>query len=214
MRAMRSVLLVALPLFVLGCSSVGPSRPDTSTPRTLADRWVIGPVVKGKNYSIGMPPHPTMQGAGWFFDFPKPGGKVDYVQNFDPPPLVGARKITLRYAVTGGGFTPDDQDGRARVGLQFQRKGDDWTAKGAMQSYRWYSLERPALSPGEFTLTVALEPGSWGNVHGSSTDAAGFAAALRELDNIAVVFGSDGAAGHGVYATKASRFTLVELTVE
>jgi len=177
--------------------------------------WFIGPVVRGDDYSGGMPDRPSLQGKGWYFDFPNsPSEGVDYVQWFDAPnSLVGKNKISIRFRVTGGGFTPHDYPDRiATVGLEFQRRGDDWSSQGIMELYRWYSRPRLVLKEGEYTLSVPLDAASWGSVHHKRDDAM-FTAALADIDNVSLVFGSAGGAGHGVFATQPSRFTLLELTI-
>ena len=158
-------------------------------------------------YSPGMPDRPTMQGDGWHFDFPTdPASHVHYVQWFKPPSPVGA--LTARFTVTGSGFVPQEfPDRAATVSLLLQRRGDDWTARGAMQSYRWYSSEVVTLAAGEFELTVPLDVAFWGDVNGFK-DPVAFAATLADLDNIGLVFGSAGGRGHGVYATEPARFAF------
>jgi hypothetical protein len=159
-------------------------------------------------WSPGMPAQPTPQGAGWHFDFPTiPTSHVHYVQWFNPPPL--GSEVRVRFRVTGGGFVPQEYPDRpALVSLLIQRKGDDWGAQGPMQSYRWFSRQTVTLAEGEHELTVPLTVAHWGDVF-NGQDAAAFAAAIRDVDNIALIFGSDGGRGHGVYATQPSRFTLL-----
>lgn len=211
---MKNLLLAAMLTLVVACSSGGNSH-HSPPPSPTASGWIIGPIIKGQNHSKGMPARPTAQGAGWYFAFPDPNGSVHYVQWFNPPSLVGAKQIVMRYSVTGGGFFASENVSQpATVALQFQRKGDDWSGKGAMVNYRWYSRQMPTLKAGEYTLTVPLQLSAWGNVYGKSDDAAAFAAAQANLSNIAVVFGSSSGAGHGVYSTQASRFTLLSLQVE
>lgn len=178
--------------------------------------WFIGPEIKGRNYSVGMPERPTTQGEGWSIDFPTSAqSHVDYVQWFSAPSLVGAKQLVIRYAVTGGDFKPFEYpDRQATVGVQFQRKGDDWSGNGKYQSYRWYSRKLPALKAGEFTLSVPLVMSAWNDVYGKSDNQAAFDAALADMSNFAIVFGhATGGAGHGVFATKPSRFTLISLDV-
>jgi len=203
------IVLVVVALFFVLKGKGNKSTPIVSNQSDGG--WIICPVVNGKNYSEGMPARPVLQGAGWYFDFPQSGG-VDYVQNKNPPSLVGAKQIALRYAVTGAGFTAADENAPGRVGLHLQRKGDDWSGQGKFQQYRWYSHQRPVLVAGEFVLTVPLELSAWGDVYGKNDDADAFAAALKETACIAVVFGGE-AAGHGVYATQPSRFALLELVI-
>lgn len=176
--------------------------------------WRIGPTINGRNHSVGMPASPTMQGQGWRFDFPTdPSRHVHYVQWFNPPSLVGKREISIRYRITGGGFTPQQPDLRhkpARIGLLIQRRGDDWGE--LKEAYRWFSLAGESLAAGEFELTVPLTPEHWKSTLGKGTPGQ-FTTALHDLDNIAVLFGSDGGRGHGVYATKPSRFILQSIVI-
>ena len=185
-------------------------------PKPVAGQdWRIGPIIRGANYSPGMPSRPTMQGAGWYFDFPTiPTSHVHYLQWFNPPSLVGKREIVIRFTVTGGGFVPKEfPDGRpATVSLMIQRKGDDWSAIGKYQSYRWFSSGALNLAAGEFELVAPLDANAWGDVY-NAKNAQTFAESLREVDNIAVLFGSNGGRGHGVYASEPSRFTLTSIEV-
>lgn len=217
MKKLMYALMLAALVALIGCSSGGGSHhnpPSGGGGGSTSSGWIIGPIIKGKNSSVGMPTRPTLEGSGWNIALPGPGGHVHYVQNFNPPSLVGAKSIVMVYTVTGGGFMPQGGGATpAKVGLQFQRNGDDWSGKGSKQYYRWYSKSRPNLKAGEFTLTVPLEMQAWHDVYGKSDYLGGFDAAVQDLDNIAVVFGGQ-FAGHGVYATEPSRFTLVSLTVE
>lgn len=165
--------------------------------------WMIG------GNSVGMPKRPTLQGAGWFLDFPGPGKKVDYVQNFSPPSLVGATALVMKYKVEGSGIAPSDGRGSPRVCVGIQRKGDDWDG----DPDRWYLQGRPVIKPGEFTLTVPLNASAMNDVNGKTGNTKAFDATVRELDNIFVCFGSDGAAGHGVYTTERATFTLLALEI-
>jgi hypothetical protein len=167
--------------------------------------WYIGPIVRGTDYSQGMPKHPTMQGAGWIIDLPLSGG-VDAVINPDPPSYVGARAITARYRVTGGDFLATDENNEpGRVGICIQRRGDDWSGKGKYQQYRLYGTDRPLLVAGEGQLSEA----SWTDVEGQPVSQDVVDAVLADLAAIMVCFGGS-SASHGVYATQPSTFTLIE----
>jgi hypothetical protein len=160
--------------------------------------WRIGPTVNGRNLSVGMPASPTMQGTGWYFDFP-PNGSVHAVQGFGVPV-----PTSLRYTVTGSGFTPTEYPDRpALVGLCLQRRGDDWSGKGKYQGYRWYHSLGP-LRAGEFSVAVPLDPSAWADVQGQQGP--GFAETLADLDNVALVFGHASGFAHGV--SGSGRFTL------
>lgn len=205
---MKHAIALLTLLVLSACGGGGSHHP--SQPGSQGSSWGFGPVIKGRNYSEGMPASPTIEGAGWSFDFPNYGG-VDAVINKSPPTL--ATSITLHFTVTGGGFLPsDDNSGTpASVGVAFQRRGDSWSGSGQYASYRWYSDARINLAPGEFTLAVPLNADQWHNVQGQKDDA-GFAAALASVDNVSVVFGGQ-FSSHGVYATEPSRFTLLDITI-
>ena len=165
-------------------------------------------------HSPGMPDRPVPDGDGWGFTFPTdPASHVHYVQYFDPPELGLGKSIRVRFRVSGQGFTAQEwPDEHATVSLLIQRKGDDWTARGEMAAYRWYSAQQVKLAEGEHTLVVPLEASYWGGVYGGQP-AALFYEALRHADNIGMVFGSPSGRGHGVYATGPATFTLLSYEV-
>ena len=165
-------------------------------------------------HSPGMPSRPVPDGDGWGFTFPThPGSHVHYVQNFDPPYLEPGKSIRVRFRVSGQGFTAQEwPDEPATVSLLIQRKGDDWTARGEMAAYRWYSKEQVKLADGEHTMTIPLDAAHWGGVYGGQP-AALFYEALRNADNIGLVFGSPSGRGHGVYATGPAAFTMLSYEV-
>src|SRR5690606_38161200 len=125
-----------------------------------AGSWEIGPWVRGKNYSVGMPARPSpARGGGLAMDFPGPGGQVDAL-TVATGPLAGARRITVHYridAARGTRFVPDEVPAETATGsLYFQRAGDTWTARGRYGSYRWYAPPRAVfpITPGTNTMTV------------------------------------------------------------
>ena len=187
-----------------------------------AEAWEIGPWARGRNYSVGMPAHPVAaRGGGVAFDFPVAGsGQIDAMVT-NVAPLAGARQITMRYridAARGTHFVADETpDQPATVSLYFQRRGDNWSARGRYGSYRWYVPIRAVipLEPGVRTVTVRFDE-PWGNVHGvkNSQDAAGYRAALEDTARLGVAFGSSDRRSHGVYATGPARFTLLDLEIE
>ena len=187
-----------------------------------AAAWEIGPSIRGRNYSVGMPAQPSpARGGGVTFDFPVAGrGQVDAMIT-SVGPLAGARQITMRYridAARGTRFVADESPSEpATVSLYFQRRGDNWSARGRYGSYRWYVPPRAVipLAPGVHTVTVRFDE-PWGNVNGvpNSQDPAGYQAALEDSARLGVAFGSSGLRSHGVYATGPARFTLLALDIE
>lgn len=178
--------------------------------------WIIGPIVNGKNYSVGMPKTPTMRGRGWSFEFPDSDGSVHAVVNFSPPSLKGKKQIQMQYRVTGSGFTPSqNRSERARVGISFQREGDNWSGKNGYESYRWYAKVRPVLEEGIAAIIVDLDPWVWSNVKGKTgdTDLEAFHKAIDNMGNISVVFGGDRDAAHGVFSSKPAVFEMLSFLV-
>ncbi|MBJ7500774.1 MAG: hypothetical protein JHC57_13570 [Sphingopyxis sp.] len=188
-----------------------------------AAQWVIGPVIRGKNYSQGMPLQPRPARNGWYFDFPvgsREAGHVHYV-TFRSRPIPAASTITLRYRVDarpGTRFVPQEsEDAPATVSLYFQRRGDNWSAKGRYEHYRWYAPAATVqeIAPGEHEMRVRLDDPDWISVMGRTAGAnpGAIGAALADIDRIGLVFGSASARGHGVFATAPARFTLLGFEV-
>jgi hypothetical protein len=182
-----------------------------------ASAWEIGPQIRGRNYSVGMPatPEPGREG-GLSFEFPQ-RGEVDAL-TASVGPLTGAREVTLRYrieAARGARFvSTETPDQTATISLYFQRQGDNWTARGRYASYRWYVPARAVipLTPGTHDIRVRFDE-TWTNVNGlpNSQDPEGFISALRETGKIGIAFGTSSARSHGVHATGPARFTLLAL---
>ncbi|MBA3676708.1 MAG: hypothetical protein H0W74_04810 [Sphingosinicella sp.] len=207
---------------LLALTLIGTALPSAaSTPP--AELWGIGPIIRGRNYSQGMPLQPTPLRQGWFFDFPYPSaeaGHVHYV-TFNPGSLLGKSRITVRYQVDAGRgtrFVPQESPGvPATVSLYFQRRGDTWSAKGRYENYRWYAPAHSVrqIRPGVQELTVSLNDPAWGSIH--SQTAAGspgaFREALADTSSLGLVFGTVGYRGHGVYSTGPARFTLISFDI-
>lgn len=208
---------LTIALMLLG----GALTPIQAVAMPPADAWEIGPVIKGKSYSIGMPRTPAQNGRGDIsFEFPTRGrGEVDAMTT-GIRSLAGARTISMRYrieAASGVRFAPSETpNDTATISLYFQRRGDNWSAKGRYASYRWYAPSNTVMpiTPGEHTITVQMDD-SWTNVYGqsNSTDADGFAAAMEEASRIGIAFGSAGLRSHGVYSTGKARFVLLDLDI-
>lgn len=186
--------------------------------------WTIGPHIRGKNYSVGMPLQPTPTRNGWTFDFPYPdrsAGHVHYV-TFDPGSLAGKSRIVVRYrvdAARGTRFVPQEHpELPGAVSLVIQQRGDSWNARGRFEHYRWYS-PAPKVAPiraGEHEMVVELTDPNWVSVYGrpAAQNPRAFQNALANVDNLGLVFGSTAARGHGVYATAPARFELLSFRLE
>ena len=222
---MRTWLIGTAALIATGTGlALAPSAAISASAQTrgAAVDWDIGPVIDGRNYSVNLPRHPERTARGWSIDFPDPRqpGELHYVTTRSRP-LVGARHIIVRYridAAPGARFIAQETPSEtATVSLYFQRRGDNWRAKGPYQFFRWYAPPATVqpLAPGVHEMRVALD-GAWGSVYGKSGAQYPqmFESALADIDNIGLVFGSASGRGHGVYATGPARFTLLDFRVE
>lgn len=191
---------------------------------TAAADWTIGPHIRGKNYSVGMPLQPTPTRNGWTFDFPYPNraaGHVHYV-TFAPGSLAGKSRIVVRYrvdAARGARFVPQEHpDLPGTVSMVIQQRGDRWNAKGRFEHYRWYSpaAQVQELRPGERQMVLSLNDPSWISVYGrkASGNPRAYRDALANSAQLGLVFGSTSARGHGVYATAPARFELLSFRIE
>ena len=201
--------------FLLGGAILTASRvPSASSGAISLDpaRWQIGPIIRGKNYSPGMPSQPTVEGSGWSFTFPAQDG-VHYVTTPLSGSLVDRREVKVRFSIVGRGrLVPTQGDPPARIRLFLQRRGDNWSGAGEYEFYRWWSVSNVVLVAGEHQLAAPLVPDQWFSVFGKPGDhpgAAGqFGAAIANLHAVGQTFGGM-FAGHGVYAIESSsRFTL------
>jgi hypothetical protein len=186
-----------------------------------ARAWTIGPIIRGRNYSPGMPLHPTpRRSGGWQIDLPRAPGSVHYV-TFPHGSLAGKSRIVMRYRVEADPgvriVPPSDPSGDSIITLYFQRAGDRWTGRGRYEAYRWYATfasQRP-ISRGSHVMVAPLD-GNWTAVETSSarSNPGAFRAALSGADQVGFVLGGGDGFGHGVYATGRARLIVTEFRVE
>lgn len=216
----KSIMFAGALALSLGVSGQTATAQQSAMPGASA--WEIGPVIKGRNYSVNMPLRPRDTRDGVAFDFPSlpdDYGHVHYV-TYNPGSLRGAKSITIRYRIDAPRGTrfvaQQDPEATATLSLFFQQAYDNWTAKGRYEHYRWYSPEETLvpLKPGTQTVTIPLD-GRWQSV-GYKRSAAhpdAFAASLARTQRVGFVMGSKLLRGHGVYATAPARFTLLDFRV-
>lgn len=184
-----------------------------------AEAWEIGPIIKGRNYSVGIGGTLRSSVQGPTFDFPSEGAGHIHYTTLRTGSLAGARTITLRYRVDAGPgaqFIAQESGAPGTVGIAFQRAGDTWSGRGRFSEFRWYSPTVADLKPGSNTLTVRLDDPRWVSVDGRPAGGSpeGFAAAIDQADNVSLTFGSSAARGHGVFATGPAKFTILDFRVE
>lgn len=214
---MPSVRALRLALAIAGGAAVT-SATATAQP---AELWEIGPILRSRNYSVGMPPSPFPAGRGWYFNFPGAGaGHVSHV-TFKPGPLLGRSRIVVRYRIDAGRgvrFASAEPSTPATLSLILQRRGDNWSGRRQYEYFRWYAPRHSvrALARGEHEISVRLDDPSWTSVLGvpAAATPAAFRDALADPARVGLVFGTANARGHGVHATGPARFTLLSFRVE
>lgn len=215
--AMRKFLILAVAL----CSTAATAALSTIP---VQRNWAIGPLIRGKNYSVNMPLRPEPIRIGWMFDFPYPNraaGHVHYI-TFDPGSLAGKSQITVRYRVKareGTQFVPQEHpDLPGTVSLYFQRRGDNWSAKGRYNFYRWDAPARSVkeIQPGVHEVVVSFDDPAWTPVMGgrAAENPRAFQTAMVNASSIGLVFGSTAGRGHGVFATAPAKFELLSFELD
>jgi hypothetical protein len=187
-----------------------------------ASAWTIGPITpRGGNHSSGTPLHPIAgPGRAWHFDIPGPGGSANYV-TFRHGSLAGKSRIVMRYrveAAPGARIVPRTApNGQSIIPLYFQRRGDNWTARGPFETYRWYATfaSQTPISPGDHEIVAPLS-GNWTAVMRSSarSNPVAFREALANADQVGFVLGGGDGYGHGVFATGPARLIVTDFRVE
>lgn len=207
----KHIAFAALAIAVVAGTAVAAQPP--------AEAWRIGPVIKGRNYSIGMPSTLARGPQGATFAFPQEGQGEMHYATLPTGPLEGARTITVRYridAAPGARFIAQETGETGTIGLAFQRAGDNWSGRGRFAGYRWYSPAAVPLAAGTHTITASLDDPRWVGVMGaqSGSDPQAFRQALTDTESVSLTFGSAGRRGHGVFATAPARFTLLDFRID
>jgi hypothetical protein len=214
----RAAAAIALTLAIPGAHWA--ASPAAAAYQSAGD-WMIGPIVKGRNRSRGMPPHPTAGPRGSFhIDLPHAGGSVNYV-TFPHGSLAGKRRIVMRYRVVtapGVKIVPRTVPAAASmITLYFQQRGDNWTARGPYETYRWYAsfATQSPITAGEHTIVAPLNA-NWTAIMTSTarTQPEAFREALANADQVGFVLGGGDGLGHGVYATGPARLIVTSFRVE
>lgn len=183
--------------------------------------WAIGPIIKGRNYSPGMPLRPSPgPGRGWHIDIPKAPASVHYV-TFRHGSLAGKSRIVMRYRVLtapGARIVPTTvPSSPSIITLYFQRRGDNWSGKGRFETYRWYATfaSQSPITAGEHQIVAPLN-GNWTAIQSSTarTSPAAFRQAIAEADQVGFVLGGGDGYGHGVHATGRARLIVTDFRVE
>lgn len=218
-NAALALMLALLP----GCGGGA----EASAPAAAADvrdprAWEIGPIIRRRNYSEGVPLHPTPRRSGgwWHIDLPPSPGSVHYV-TFRHGSLAGKKRLVLRYrveAAPGVRILPITEPSQASIiTLYFERAGDTWSAKRQYESYRWYATfaSHSPIQPGAHEIIAPLDA-NWTAVKTSNarTNQVGFRQAVANADRVGFVLGGGTGYGHGVFATGRARIVVTDFRVE
>lgn len=201
----------------------GTSAPVTARNTMDPNNWEIGPIINGKNSSVGMPLHPVAHPAGWAIELPRSdatAGHAHYI-SMRYGSLAGKSRITIHYHIQadpGVTLVPTKSPGAPGIlTLYFQRAGDDWSAQGKYEAYRWWASFKShvGLVPGEYETTAELVE-NWTAVMNSSatSNPAGFSAAVNNADRVGFTLGGGDGLGHGIYATGPARIVVTDFRIE
>ena len=163
---------------------------------------------------------PSPVGTGFTFQFPDSDG-VHYVTRSG---MRLRKQVTISGSVAIKG-TPvferrDTCSGKAEARVYLQRRGDNWTAQGDYQYYRWWYRKPVEIKSGSFWLVAPLDDkANWSSVYGkTAADAPGqLRAALNDMGRIGLTFGGGCSYGHGVWVkpgTGSATFTVHSFTAE
>ncbi len=211
----------ALTLMLVTAGLPGETSTRSQANYTSPSEWVIGPIIRGRNYSREMPLHPAPNARGGFqIDLPQAPGSVHYV-TFPHGSLTGKSRIVMRYrveAAPGVRILPrTDPKSASMITPYFQRSGDNWTARGRFETYRWYATfaTQSPIRPGEHLIVAPLD-GAWTAVETSTArnNPAAFRAAKAGADQVGFVLGGGDGFGHGVFATGRARLIVTDFRVE
>ena len=200
-----------------------PSPSSEASNAANAQAWEIGPIIRSRNYSVGMPLHPAQDRQGWSFEIPSPSlgaGHVHYV-TFNHGPLTGKRRIVMRYridAAPGVRFVPREYpDEPALLSLYFQRRGDNWAARGRSMHYRWYAAPQRVVqvTPGEHVISIDLDEADWISLafEPGTANPLAFRDAIDNAERVGFVFGAALGRGHGMFATGRARMTVTSFQI-
>jgi hypothetical protein len=181
--------------------------------------WDIGPIVNGVNSSVGMPLHPMSHPEGWVIELPQPtpaAGHANYVTTRFGS-LVGKTRIKMRYRIEvaeGQRIAPyKAPESPAILTLFFQRVGDNWSAQGKYETYRWWASFKSHISliTGQYEIDASLSE-NWTAVLTSSAQGnnAAFMDAVINAERVGFTLGGGDGLGHGIFATGPARIIVTE----
>jgi hypothetical protein len=159
----------------------------------------------------------------WQFDFPAAGGEVAYVNvPFSSTEKIEDATLSMTFRVVSSspayGFPSATLSGAPALHLFMERYGDDFTAVGDMQYYRWWCGSGAYVLGSNdnqiVTVSCPLSSKAWSSVYGR-TDEGEFQATLSNLQWVGFTLGGAGGWGHGVDMSSGSaQFQLLGIQIE
>jgi hypothetical protein len=226
------LLILLLALILTSCDDSDRFAPPSDPAHSSS--WEIGPMVRGENRSPGSE-RVEVPGALLAvripFGDPATHAVGDRLAEFSAVTfphgsLEGKTAIRARFRFEGA---PDvrivnsQNGGGACINAFFQRRGDDWSAKGKFETYRWYAgWEGGHVTPIEINRTYEMYiplDGPWTATQTSAREIGegevnpAFIDAINNAERVGLVLGGGDGHAHGVYATGSATFILEEFTV-
>jgi len=203
--ATKPMAALALALALAACDT--PSKPRVEP----ASTWEIGPVIRGKNYSVAMPLTPAAHDDGVSFDF-GPGQSPHYVTQAAQP-LTGKHLIRLRFRTEGSPII-GSKCGSGTATVYLEKRGNDWAHDGG----RWWATFSSVTlgEPGAYEIVAPLD-GPWTSVSTMTATAspAEFQAAKDTASRIGFTLGNCEGFGHGITtSTGTARVVVTYFGVE
>ncbi|GAA4019577.1 hypothetical protein GCM10022280_19350 [Sphingomonas swuensis] len=213
--------------FLLALASLAATTPLVAAPPP-ASAWTVGPIVRGQSVSRGLPLRPrAVAGRAISVEIPgRPGslhGLTVAPQALGRASLAGARRLVIRYRIEAAPgvrvYPVTDPRLPPLATLYLQRAGDDWSARGPFETFRWYASfatqTLDASNPGERTIVAPLTA-DWTAIMTSRarSSPAAFRAALAQPFAVGLVLGGGDGLGHGIAATGPARLVVTDFRVE
>lgn len=201
MRRAGLALLAASCVLLASCDD-GDSRPAP----VRTSEWVVN------DWEPASPGSARVNGN--VLVIPAPPKSANYITKVAKP-LDATDVIRFRFTLDGTVKPAKDPDAPALATLYFQRRGDNWSASGQYETYRWYaSFATVQLTgPGTYEIEAPLSARWTAVLTSNSVDqAAAFADAMANVESVGFVLGGGDGLGHGV--TGPATLTIHSFTIE
>lgn len=208
----KVISALILALFLTACGG-GDSTPPPRPPQPVV-QLTMDPNSWNFEHSPNMGIHPTAHPGGWYFEFPSSDGVHYLTQRFSGS-LGSALNVTFLVDKTADTVLHEVDTScgsdNPMVRLYFQRTGDNLSAQGIYEFYRFWSEPRSLNSTEPQAFSIDLSPEKWSSVLGQSgsVNPDMFYAAVKDVQAVGMTFGGC-SGGHGVYSNGSAQFIVTE----